>query len=208
LLETILKAVRFHRRSLGKPKKLGVIAGSFNPPTIAHEELVNAAAFHVEEVLCVVPSVFPHKQFVGATLEQRLEMLAAGLDDGTRPPSIAISEKGLFIDIARECREHYGADMQLYFVCGRDAAERILTWDYGRPGVVEEMLREFELLVAARGGEFRPPAEFQQRVHPLGLRAAHDHVSSTEVRERIARSEPWEHLVPPEIVERVREIYS
>lgn len=198
--------MRFHRRSLGKPKKLGVIAGSFNPPTVAHAELVHAAAFQVDEVLCVVPSVFPHKEFVGATLEQRLEMLAAA--DLSEPASIAVSEKGLFIDIARECREYYGADTRLYFVCGRDAAERILTWDYGRPGVVEEMLQEFELLVAARGGEFRPPAEFQHRVHPLGLRAAHDHVSSTEVRERIARGDPWEHLVPREIVERVREIYS
>jgi nicotinate (nicotinamide) nucleotide adenylyltransferase len=198
--------VRFHQRALGKPRKLGVVAGSFNPPTIAHEELVNAAGFHVDEVLCVVPSVFPHKEFVGATLEQRLEMLAsAGL---SKPASIAVSEKGLFIDIARECREHYGADTRLYFVCGRDAAERILTWDYGRPGVVAEMLQEFELLVAARGGEFRPPPEFQHRVHPLALRATHDQISSTEVRDRIARREPWEHLVPREIVERVREIYS
>jgi len=198
--------VRFHQRSLGRPRKLGVVAGSFNPPTIAHEELVYAAGFHVDEVLCVVPSVFPHKEFIGATLEQRLEMLASA--ELAKPASIAVSEKGLFIDIARECREHYGADTRLYFVCGRDAAERILRWDYGRPGVVEEMLQEFELLVAARDGEFRPPAEFQHRVHPLGLRAAHDHVSSTEVRERIGRGEPWEHLVPPEIVERVREIYS
>jgi nicotinate-nucleotide adenylyltransferase len=191
---------------LGRPRKLGVVAGSFNPPTIAHEELVYAAGFQVDEVLCVVPSVFPHKEFVGATLEQRLEMLASA--ELAKPASIAVSEKGLFIDIARECREHYGADTRLYFVCGRDAAERILRWDYGRPGVVEEMLQEFELLVAARGGEFRPPAEFQHRVHPLGLRVAHDHVSSTEVRARIGRGEPWEHLVPPEIVERVREIYS
>jgi nicotinate-nucleotide adenylyltransferase len=204
--KTILKAVRFHRRSLSRPRKLGVVAGSFNPPTVAHQELVYAAGFLVDEVLCVVPSVFPHKEFVGATLEQRLEMLASA--ELAKGASIAVSEKGLFIDIARECREHYGADTQLYFVCGRDAAERILTWDYGRPGVVEEMLQEFELLVAARGGEFQPPSEFQHRVHPLGLQAAHDHVSSTEVRERIGRGERWEHLVPAEIVERVREIYS
>jgi nicotinate-nucleotide adenylyltransferase len=198
--------MRFHRRSLGRPHKLGVIAGSFNPPTIAHEELVYAAGCHVDEVLCVVPTVFPHKEYFGATLEQRLEMLAAA--EPAKTFSIAISDKGLFIDIARESREHYSADTQLYFVCGRDAAERILTWDYDRPGVVQEMLEEFELLVAGRGGEFRPPAELQHRVHPLALRAAHDHVSSTEVRERIARGEPWEHLVPAEIVERVREIYS
>jgi nicotinate (nicotinamide) nucleotide adenylyltransferase len=204
--KTILKAVRFYRRSNGRPQKLGVLAGSFNPPTIAHEELVSAARFHVDEVLCVVPSVFPHKEYLGATLEQRLEMLAAA--ESMAHGSIATSEKGLFIDIARECQAHYGSGTRLYFICGRDAAERILAWDYGRPGVVEEMLREFELLVAGRGGGFRPPAEFQHRVHPLGLRGIHDQVSSTEVRERIARGEPWEHLVPATIVKRVKEIYS
>lgn len=200
--------MRFYQRSTRRPQTLGVLAGSFNPPTIAHQELVYAAGFYVDEVVCVVPSVFPHKEYFGATLEQRLEMLAAGLHDLASVYSIASSEKGLFIDIARECREHYGASTRLYFVCGRDAAERILTWDYGRPGVVEEMLQEFELLVAARAGEFQPPPEFQRRVHPLGLRGAHDLVSSTEVRERMARGEPWEHLVPGTIVDRVREIYS
>jgi nicotinic acid mononucleotide adenylyltransferase len=93
-------------------------------------------------------------------------------------------------------------------VCGRDAAERILTWDYGRAGVVDEMLDQFELLVAPRDGDFSPPAEFRHRIHLLNTRGGQDEVSSTEVRERIARGDPWEHLVPEPIVDRVREIYS
>jgi nicotinate (nicotinamide) nucleotide adenylyltransferase len=198
--------VKFHQRSRGRPQKLGVLAGSFNPPTIAHQELVYAAGSRVDEILYVVPSVFPHKDYFGATLEQRLEMLAAAVPQA--PCSIATSENGLFIDIAGECREHYSANTRLYFVCGRDAAERILTWEYGRPGVVEEMLSEFELLVAARAGEFIPPEQFQDRIHPLNLRGTHDQVSSTEVRQRIERGERWEHLVPGAIVELVREIYS
>ena len=198
--------MRFYQWSARKPARLAVLAGSFNPPTIAHQELVYAAGFQVDEVLCVVPQAFPHKEYFGATLEQRLEMLAAV--ETMRPGSIASSEKGLFIDIARECREHYHAGTRLFFICGRDAAERILTWDYKRAGMVEEMLDEFELLVAARGGEFNPPAQFEHRVHTLKLRGSHDQVSSTEVRERIARGEPWEHLVPASIVERVKEIYS
>jgi nicotinic acid mononucleotide adenylyltransferase len=40
------------------------------------------------------------------------------------------------------------------------------------------------------------------------VRKGHEEVSSTEVRERIARGEPWEHLVPEKIRARVREIYS
>jgi nicotinate-nucleotide adenylyltransferase len=198
--------VEYYRRLPSKPRKLGILAGSFNPPTVAHLELANAAGLQVDEVLCVVPRVLPHKEYFGATVEQRVEMLL--LSGLAVPHSIASSSKGLFIDIARECRTHYDSDTRLYAICGRDAAERMLTWDYGRPGVVEEMLGEFELLVAPRGGGFQAPAEFKGRIHSLGLRGEHDAVSSSQVRERIARGYPWEHLVPPAIVERVREIYS
>jgi nicotinate-nucleotide adenylyltransferase len=201
-----LTLVRLHRRSKKSPQKLGILPGSFNPFTVAHLELAEAAQSHVDEVLLVVPSVFPHKDYSGATLDQRIAMIeSAGL---TVPHSIGTTEQGLFLDIARECREYYGPDLRLYFLCGRDAAERILTWNYGRPGVAEEMLQDFELLVAPRGGRFEPPARLEHRIHRLEIRGEYDNVSSSEVRERIARGDRWEHLVPDTIVERVKKIYS
>jgi len=121
--------------------------------------------------------------------------------------SIATSEGGLFVDIAAECRAAYGPDVRLTFLCGRDAAERIAGWDYGEPGAFHAMLRQFDLLVAARAGEYRPPAEWGGAIGRLELAGAFDHVSATEVRERIARGDPWEHLVPPEASGQVREIY-
>jgi nicotinate-nucleotide adenylyltransferase len=198
--------VKFHQRSRTGTGRLGVLAGGFNPPTVAHVALAAAARNHVDQLLCVVPRAFPHKQYFGATIEQRIDMLAAL--ELTIPRSIAITEQGLFIDIARECRAEFGPDIHLSFLCGRDAAERILTWDYGRTGVVQEMLDQFELLVASRDGDFKPALEFQYRIHSLVMPAGYDQVSSTDVRERIARGEAWEHLVPENIVERVREIYS
>ena len=198
--------MRFYRRSAARPRRLGILPGSFNPPTVAHVALATAAVDHVDEVVCVVPGVLPHKEYFGASLEQRMELLeSAALQI---PHSIATTDQGLFVDIARDCREHYDPGTRLFFLCGRDAAERILTWDYGRAGAVEEMLRDFELLVAPRDGEFVAPSAFRSRVHALALVGAHDQVSSTEVRERIARGEPWEHLVPDRIIESVREIYS
>ena len=152
------------------PQKVGILAGSFNRPTIAHLELAQAASACVDLIVCVVPRVFPHKEYSGATLEQRVEMLAAaGL---SVPHAIASTSQGLFIDIARECRDHYGTEARLSFICGRDAADRILHWDYGRSGVVEEMLRDFELLVAPRGGHFSPPEEHRHRIHALQVKRA------------------------------------
>ena len=198
--------MQFYRRTRTGTKRLGVLAGGFNPPTIAHLALADAARAYVDQVLYVVPRVYPHKEYSGATLEQRVEML--GSLELNLPQTVAVTEQGLLIDIARECRSEFGPDTSLYFLCGRDAAERVLGWDYGREGVVEEMLQEFELLVGSRSGEFVPPTEFRARIHLLDLAGRHDHISSTEVRERIARGEPWRHLVPEGIVEQVRKIYS
>jgi nicotinate-nucleotide adenylyltransferase len=198
--------LEFYRQTSRRPHKVAILAGSFNPPTVAHVELARAASRYVDLIVCVVPRIFPHKDYGGATLDQRVEMLdAAGL---AIPHEIASTGQGLFVDIARECREHYGPQVKLSFVCGRDAAERVLNWDYGRAGVVEEMLSEFELLVAPRGGHFSPPSEYRRRIHALEMGRGHEEVSSTEVRERIARGEPWEDLVPEGIRERVRKIYS
>lgn len=200
--------MEFVQRSQGRPGRAGILAGSFNPPTIAHFALLRAGANLVDETVCVVPKAFPHKDYTGATLEQRLRMLrcaAAGLG---LPCSIATSELGLFIDIVREFREHAGASTHISLLCGADAADRILGWDYGRAGFVEEMLEEFDMLVAPRGSVYQPPPELVQRVHPLPIGGNYHAVSSTEVRERVRRGDLWEHLVPPTIVEMVREIYS
>jgi len=188
------------------PAVLAILAGSFNPPTRAHLALAEAGLTEAPEVLFVLPRLLPHKTFEGVGFAGRLQMLEAATTAQPRY-SIAVSERGLFLDIARECREVFGSTVAVKFLCGRDAAERAVHWNYGRPGAFLEMLGEFELLVASRGGAFQPPAEMRQRIHALVLPPGYDEVSATEVRERIARSEPWEHLVPEAIVPLVRKLY-
>lgn len=184
-------------------KRIGVLAGAFNPVTRAHLALIDAALPMVDEAVCVVPRAYPHKELHGASLENRLEMLrcAAG------PYRVAVTEGGLFIDIARELRRTE-PDADLYFICGRDAAERIVTWNYAEPGARERMFEEFHLLVAARQGTYVPPSHLDRRIHPLLVSPGLDQVSSTEVRRRIAAGEPWEHLVPDAVVNLVQKIYS
>lgn len=193
------------RRPVPWDVRLGVFPGSFNPPTTAHFALIKAAAAHTDEVRVVLPRAFPHKIYHGATLEQRVEMLKAV--PAPAPVSVAVSEGGLFIDIAHECRAVYGPATELWFLCGRDAAERIIYWDYGRPGAIDRMLDEFGLLVASRWGEFSPPAHLADRIRPLEVPAGTDAVSSTLVREQIARNQDWAHMVPAEITGMVREIF-
>ncbi len=198
--------MEFFRRPAVSPARLGILPGTFNPLTIAHLALADAARRHCDEVLFVLPRVFPHKEYAGASFEQRLELLTAAVG-GDAAFSVAASDRGLFLEIARECRETYGPQVRLTFLCGRDAAERIAGWDYGQAGAFAEMLREFDLLVAARQGEYNAPPDIAGSIACLDVPRRLDDISATVVRERILRGEPWEHLVPAAIRDRVREIY-
>ena len=199
--------MEFFRRAPRSPRRLGIFPGTFNPLTVAHLALAEAALTLVDEVVFVLPRQFPHKIYSGASFGERVELLSKALEPYPQC-SIATCEGGLFVEVGAACREAYGEEVRLSFLCGRDAAERIAAWDYGKPNAFEEMLIAFDLLVAARSGEYSPPAGLEARCVPLALNGPYDHVSATEVRERVAAGPEWEHLVPAPIRRRVYEIYT
>lgn len=198
--------MRILQRTGGRPLQLGILPATFNPVTIAHMELARAALGEVDEVLLVLPRSLPHKEFHGASFTQRLEVLQAAAA-GQPTLSVGTSEGGLFEEIAAEARLHY-PHARMWFLCGRDAAERICTWDYGRAGAFREMMRNFGLLVAARQGEFAAPEGCEEAIRALKLARPLDHVSATEIRNRIAQGQHWEALVPEGTQDLIRKIYS
>lgn len=198
--------MQFFRRFSGPTSRLGVLPGTFNPVTTAHLALARTALAHVDEVVFVLPRVLPHKPYSGASFVERIEMLRTAAAAEAKW-SIAETEGGLFVEIADECRAVYGANTRLSFICGRDAAERIATWDYGRPEAFEEMLWKFDLLVAPRQGAWERPAHLASAIRELAVACDVDAVSATEVRERIVRGDAWEHLVPEDVREMARRIY-
>ncbi len=199
--------MEFLARSATAPRRLGILPGSFHPVTLAHLALAQAALTRVDEVVLVMPRQFPHKGYDGVGLEERLEMVRVAASTEPRL-SVALTDGGLFIDIARECRPHYGYQCELWFLCGRDAAERIVNWDYGAEGRFAEQLIEFGLLVAERQGRYEPPADYRGRILPLELDGDWNDISATEIRERIRTGRPWAHLVPEAVVARVMRLYS
>src|SRR5262249_11823096 len=84
-------------------------------------------------------------------------------------------------------------------LCGRDAAERIVNWNYGAGDGIAKQLELFKLLIAARGGHYEAPPEIRIRIQPLLLPEDVQEISSTEVRRRIRAGEPWRELVPTSI---------
>ncbi len=152
----------------------------------------------------MLPRAFPHKESSGAGFDTRVDLLRAALAGNPRF-SLASSDRGLFIDMAREARADYGASTELFILCGRDAAERIVNWDYGRGDSIEKQLEVFELLVASRGGAYEPPLSIRNRVRSIALPSGVEEISSTEVRRRIRAGEPWHDLVPGAVAALIEE---
>jgi nicotinate (nicotinamide) nucleotide adenylyltransferase len=196
----------FLRRANVPVRRLGILPGAFNPPTKAHLALAKSAE-HQDQILFVLPRELPHKRYAGVSFDERLELLLNAVPNEPRF-AVAASEGGLFIEIARECREAYGKTVDLTFLCGRDAAERIVNWDYGDPCAFDRMLEEFEMLVASRNGDYVPPAALRHRIHALPLTENCDHIAATEVRDRIGTDDSWRDLVPDSIADQVKTLYS
>jgi nicotinate (nicotinamide) nucleotide adenylyltransferase len=202
-----LVALEFVVRGVANPSRAALFPGAWNPPTIAHLEIARAVLSWADEVVWVLPRAFPHKSFDETDFDARLVMLEriAEQEPGF---SVAVSDAGLYAEIAAEAIDVYGPSTEIALACGRDAAERIATWDYGKPGVFDEMLRKHRLLVAGRAGHYDPPGHHSDRILNILLPPAAEGVSSSQVRRLIREGLKWEHLVPAPIVGLVRELYA
>lgn len=198
-------ALELHRRAAGNAARLAILPAAFDPPTRAHVALAEAALAECDETLLVLPRQFPHKPYEGVSFDERLRLLLA-LADAHPRFSVGSVDDGLFLSIARDCRAVYGPDTALTLLCGRDAAERVLHWDYGGGPPFAEQLREFDMLVARRGRAFEVPPELRPRVRTTELCDC-DAVSSTEVRQRLRDERPLDDLIPSEIADAITRLY-
>jgi nicotinate-nucleotide adenylyltransferase len=207
-----LKLITRATRGLVAPGgRLGVLGGAYNPITRAHLVLARTAVdqARLDEVLFVLSKIPPHKRIEGTTIDQRLEMMRLAVA-GFSFASVGLCTHGLFLDIAAALRESYEGTIEVFFIVGRDAAERILTWPYPDPAAaLKEMFTAFQLLVFRRRGEFTLPTlhllqRHAARIHPLRLSEDLDQISSTAVRERAAAEQPLKNLVPEVVASYIR----
>jgi nicotinate-nucleotide adenylyltransferase len=202
---------RAARGLFGVGRRLGVLGGAYNPITHAHLVLARTAVeqARLDEVLFVLSKIPPHKRIEGATIDQRLEMMRLAVAE-VPFATVGLCTHGLFLHIAAALKDAYPERPEVFFIVGRDAAERILTWPYPDPAVaLEKMFTAFQLLVFRRRGEFTLPAlhllqRYADRIHLLRLSEDLDHVSSTAVRDLAAAGRPLQGLVPEAVAAHIR----
>ena len=184
-----------------------MLPAAFNPPTIAHAALADAAqsACGLYQVVFVLPQTLPHKEFEEADFEQRLNLLSRAIE-GRRDWAVATAEAGLASEIVAEIQTLCGPHVETFLLCGADAAERFAGWDYGDAPSFEQQLQGFEMVVAARSGEYEPPSQIAGRVRGIVLPPEAEAISSSAVRKRIAARQPWRDMVVPAVADEIERL--
>ncbi len=187
---------------------VGLLGGTFNPPHNGHVALAREAvdALGLERLLVVPTGQTPDKP-VEVDAETRLLLAHAAFDDVPRVDvsrlELERQQPSYTLDTVKWACEEWG---DVTFVVGGDRFADFMSWR--EPN---EVLRHARLAVATRPGY---PRELLERV--LAQVERPDRVSfftitplpvsSTEVRDRVARGEPIDDLVPPGVARLIDEL--
>lgn len=200
-------------------KRIGVLSGSFNPPTLAHVELGARAreVFGLDRVVFTLSRVTVDKpELEGLFLEDRLLLLSLVARE-VGWASVAATNRGLYCEQASAMRSLFGKEPRLYFIVGMDKVRQIFDPVYyeEREKALLALFTEAQLIAAGRGGSAREELEgllaeernqgFQDRVYFLRMPDETTMISSSAVRAAIERGGPAPGQVPQIVEEFIKE---
>ena len=183
-------------------REIIVYGGAFNPPTIAHqtilEKCVEYAELHSYDI-CILPSGNRTDKSINTPRETRLAYIEAMIYDTLEHDvriQVLTSELDRTIDVETYDTivelEQLHPDCNFTWVYGADSTQTMPQWKNGN-----WILENTKILVVQRpGSEINPNAK-----HVNVLEIPNLDVSSTELRNRIQNGQPFEDLVSPSIYE-------
>jgi nicotinate-nucleotide adenylyltransferase len=192
-------------------RQLGILGGTFDPPHYGHLALAGAARaqLSLDRTLFVPAGEPPHKPDSRITPAiHRVAMVSLAIADRE---GVGISH----VDLDRP-GPHYTVDMltilhraylgaELFFLMGSDSLAHLLTWrDPGR------IIAQATLAVLRRPGWEVELNKLKQELpeiedHLLWLEGTIVDVSGTEIRRRVRQGRSIEGLLPPAVVNYVRQ---
>jgi nicotinamide-nucleotide adenylyltransferase len=199
--------------------RVGILPGSFNPPTAAHLDLCLAARNHfkLDHVVLSLSSVIIDKETTGGLCqEDRLLLLSLLAQDHDWMAVVAVN-RGLYYQQVLGFRDLLGKGVQLFFIVGMDKVIQIFDPQYydDRDAALKTLFFEAQLIAANRGewgvedlrtlldrGENQA---YEGRVYPLTLAPSLKHLSSTVVRDAATECSLYDDAVPGAIAEFIAE---
>ena len=182
--------------------RVGIFGGSFNPIHLGHLKLAQAAlvGLGLSKIYFVPTFLTPLKnnqdQLPAAT---RAKLVRLAIQDN---PRFALSlcevkRKGLSftVDTLEYFKKKLGSETTLYFLTGADSLENLSKWKS-----LEKIFKLCRLVVASRPGfEFKNNS---RSIIYLPFKA--EDVSSSQIRERIAKKRSIKKLVPKSIIQELK----
>lgn len=178
-----------------------IYGGAFNPPTRAHQAILQACVEHAEVAqadIWLLPSGNRSDKSIDVSRERRIEMLhALASDVVSRNVTITIQETELdrteqteTYDTVQEFNDTY-PDRRFAWVFGSDSVETMPQWHGG-----EWMMNHLSMLIINRPGSSVAALGRYATVLPVET----IDTSSSEVRARMAQHLPIETLVSPSVL--------
>lgn len=190
-------------------RKVGLMGGTFDPVHTGHLVLAEDVrdTFGLDEVLFIPSAKPPHKGGVATvTAEHRYLMteLATASNPHFRVSRMELERKGPSYSwlTVTELQERYGASTDFYFITGSDAINLLDTWHRA-----EELLARCHFIVSVREGVPLDEARLHKHFGDLAAKQIHRlatpalEISSTDIRDRLARGASIRYLVPDAVAD-------
>ncbi|MBM3191711.1 MAG: nicotinate (nicotinamide) nucleotide adenylyltransferase [Chlamydiae bacterium] len=193
---------------MATPKKVGLLGGTFDPIHIAHLQLALEAKeyFELDEVIFCPAFLSPFKENRPpmASPEERLEMVRLAVQDIDffRVLDYEVINKKISYTIETLEYLHRQHPATKYFlILGKDVIHSFFSWK--EPHKLLEMAQP---LIGERGGQetFMPSqaSAKEKEILQKGFFKNHSiEVSSTYLRERLAKGVYCGHLIPPKVLD-------
>ena len=184
-------------------RRLGILSGSFNPPTKAHIELAVRArkSYRLDRIFFLISRVTIDKEELeGLALEDRL-LLLSRLAGDLGWASVVITSRGLYYEQAVAIRSLMGRQARIFFVTGMDKVAQILNPRYyqDRDEALVSFFIEAQLIAASRGArgeadlrellEREENQNYADRIYFLPMPVETREFASSAIRAAIARGE-------------------
>ena len=198
---------------LKRGQKLGIFSGSFNPLTFAHARMVEdtVAKYALDELLLLLAKANVDKAVFGLPLAARL-LTVKKYAESRQAFSVGVSSHGRYIDKVAALKSIFPPDTEFHFIVGYDTLVRIFDTKYYTDfhAELQALFVSARFIVANRAeADIRTIESFMARpdihrytsyISHILLPDVYAYMSSTQVRELLARGEAIEHLVPPSIL--------
>ncbi len=188
-------------------RRVGILGGTFDPIHYAHLAIAEEVrvALDLTEIVFIPAGQPPHKPERTVTpAEHRLAMVQLAITSNPyfTYSRIEVDRPGpsYLVDTLHSLRTQWDNHTELYFIIGWDSLEELHTW-YDPQGILAQLTH----LVAvgrpgyAQGNEYNTMLEarlpgIQQRL--LVVSAPLLHISSTDLRQRVAEGRPIKYQTP------------